>query len=457
MRSRLASTAEMTLAVLALFTLLNGDFWRNLMGWTGFLILSAIVTAIYAVLLVRGWQRIRNRGLPITLVVFLAFATLSLIWSFYRGATALALVALFGTTITAFGLAYLLPWSRFVKALGITLRWSLGLSILFELWVALIVRHPILPNFVHPKGNFAPDWYWCQGLILHGGPIQGIMGNRNLLGFVALVGIVVFSVQIADRVISRLWGYFWLAISVLCIALTQSATIIFAGVLVVICGLLALWARRRGDGRHRLVYWTALFGFIGLGLVAVAFGPAIAQIVGRSPDFTGRADIWQIVIHLWEQKPVLGWGWISYWVPWVEPFHNLIVRHGVTYLHAHNAWLDVGMQLGWIGLIMFTVFCITAIWRAWFRAVDRPRWDIRTDRPFVSLHMLPLFLLACLLAQSLAESRMLVEGGWALLVISAVATKLPDTLNEHPRLIHASPDHQVPSLTGGAAKASASE
>ena len=439
MKARVARSAEVALAVFSLFTLLAGDFWRNLIGWPGFLAICGVAIVIYAVLLVRGWPRIRHRGLPITLVVFLAWAALSLIWSFYRGATALALVALYGTTIVAFGMAYLLPWSTFVRALGVALRWALGLSIVFELWVALIIRHPVLPIWLKVDGKVPGEFYWCEGKILQGGPIQGIMGNRNLLGFVALLGIVVFSVQLADKLIWKVWGYFWLGVSVLCIGLTQSATVIFATMLVLICGAFALWARKRGDGRHRRVYWSALFIFIGLGLLALAFGPIIAQVVGRSPDFTGRADIWAIVVHLWEQKPVLGWGWISYWAPWVAPFDHLVVRHGVTYLQAHNAWLDVLMQLGIIGGIMFAVLIGTAIWRAWFRAVDRPRWDVRTDRPFVALHMLPLFILACLCAQSLAESRILVEGGWALLAICAVATKLPDTLNEHPRLIAQDP------------------
>ena len=439
MKARVARSAEVALAVFALFTLLAGDFWRNLLGWPAFLAICAIAIVIYAVLLVRGWPRIRHRGLPITLVVFLAWAGLSLIWSFYRGATALALVALYGTTIVAFGLAYLLPWSTFVRALGVALRWALGLSIVFELWVALVIRHPVLPLWLKVDGKVPGEFYWCEGHILQGGPIQGIMGNRNLLGFVALLGIVVFSVQLADKLIWKVWGYFWLGVSVLCIGLTQSATVIFALILVLICGAFALWARKRGDGRHRRVYWSALFIFIGLGLLAFAFGPVIAQVVGRSPDFTGRADIWAVVVHLWEQKPVLGWGWISYWAPWVAPFDHLIVRHGVTYLQAHNAWLDVLMQLGVIGGVMFTVLIGTAIWRAWFRAVDRPRWDLQTNRPFVALHMLPLFLLACLCAQSLSESRILVEGGWALLAICAVATKLPDTLNEHPRLIATDP------------------
>lgn len=426
-------------AVFSLFTLLAGDFWRNLLGWVPFLVMCGVAIVIWAVLLLRGWNKIRHRGLPLTLVVFIAWASISVIWSFYRGATVLASVVLIGTTIVGFGLAYLMPWSSFVRALGIALRWIIAASLIFELWVALIIRHPILPTWLHVEGKVPGEFYWCEGLILRGGPIQGIMGNRNLLGFIALVAIVTFSVQLADKIITRVSGTIWIALSFLCIALTQSATVIFAMVLVLICGLFALWARKRGDGRHRLVYWSALVIFIGLGLIALAFGPEIAQTVGRSPDFTGRADIWQVVIHLWEQKPVLGWGWISYWAPWVEPFHHLVVRNGVTYLQAHNAWLDVGMQLGIIGVIMFAVLIGTAIWRAWFRAVDRPRWDLRTDRPFVALHMLPLFLLACLCAQSLAESRILVEGGWALLVIAAVATKLPDTLNEHPKLIVTNP------------------
>lgn len=429
----------MALAIFSLFTLLAGDFWRNLLGWVPFLAMCGVAIVVWGILLLRGWQHIRHRGLPLTLVVFLSWAALSTIWSYYRGATALATIVLAGTTIVGFGLAYLLTWSTFVRALGYSLRWILGLSIVFELWVALVVRHPILPLWLHVDGLIPPEFYWCEGRIFNGGPIQGIVGNRNLLGFVALLAIVTFSVQLADRLISKLSGYFWLAIALLCIWLTQSATVIFALVLVVICAAFALWARKRGDGMHRLVYWSALFIFAGLALVALAFGPEIAQTVGRSPDFTGRADIWQVVIGLWEQRPVLGWGWISYWAPWVAPFDHLVVRNGVTYLQAHNAWLDVGMQLGIIGVVMFAVLIATAIWRAWFRAVDRPRWDLDTSHPFVALHMLPLFILACLSAQSLAESRILVEGGWALLVIAAVATKLPDTLNEHPRLIAADP------------------
>ncbi|MEN9750968.1 MAG: hypothetical protein RLZZ600_15, partial [Actinomycetota bacterium] len=279
MNSRLGKSALTAFTVFSLFTLLAGEFWRNLIGWVPFFVMTGVAVVFWAVLLVRGWDRIRHRGFPLTLVVFLGWATLSLIWSYYRGATALALVVIFSTTIAAFGMAYLLPWSSFVRALGFALRWILGLSIVFELWVAVIIRHPILPLWLHVEGKVPPEFYWCEGRILEGGPIQGIMGNRNLLGFVALVAIVTFSVQLADKLISKVTGALWLGIAFLCIALTQSATVIFALILVLICGAFSLWARKRGDGRHRLVYWSALIIFSGLGLLALVFGPELAWIV----------------------------------------------------------------------------------------------------------------------------------------------------------------------------------
>ena len=56
-----------------------------------------------------------------------------------------------------------------------------------------------------------------------------------------------------------------------------------------------------------------------------------------------------------QERPVQGWGWVSYWVPWVAPFDTLAFNNGVRQLHAHNAWLDVWMQLGILGLLAFAV------------------------------------------------------------------------------------------------------
>ena len=66
---------------------------------------------------------------------------------------------------------------------------------------------------------------------------------------------------------------------------------------------------------------------------------------------------------------------------------------------------------------------IGALWRSWFLAVDRPGTPpagrSRTRPP----RCVPLLLLVALIGQSLAESRILIEGGWLLLIAIAWSTK----------------------------------
>ena len=62
---------------------------------------------------------------------------------------------------------------------------------------------------------------------------------------------------------------------------------------------------------------------------------------------------------------------------------------------------------------------LAVIWRAWFFAIDRPRWDLRADRPYQALTLLPTLVMTVLLVQGLAESRPLGEWGWLFLVLFA--------------------------------------
>ena len=105
-------------------------------------------------------------------------------------------------------------------------------------------------------------------------------------------------------------------------------------------------------------------------------------LLGKSGDLTGRLETWVKVIDLAEQRPWFGWGWISYWAPWVDPFRGLVIRDGVQYLQAHNAYLDIQMQLGIPGLLALVAVVGSVVYRALRLAL--------TDRP---LAVLPLLLL----------------------------------------------------------------
>ncbi|TFD29414.1 O-antigen ligase family protein [Cryobacterium cryoconiti] len=419
-----------TFATLVFFSALAGQFWRSLFGWWGYGAIALVIVAGGIVALVKlkpdwMWPRF-----PKSLIGFLGLATLSLAWSFYLGASLIGVTLQWATTATALFLALCLTWPELLRTLAAALRWILALSLAFELIVAVFVRQAVLPFWVDYSGQDVPQsFYWSRGILLQGGPIEGIVANRNLLGFVALIAVIVFAVQLAAGTVRRGAAWAWLGTAVLVLLLTRSATVVFAAAAVDLALLFALWARRRSPEGRRPVYLAAAASVVVGGAGVVALTPWLLTLLGKSADLTGRLDIWRSVTELAVERPVFGWGWVSYWAPWVEPFQGLAVRRGVTYLQAHNAWLDVWLQLGILGLIVFAALVLSTLWRCWFLAVDRPRRGLADTEPFAASALLPLLLLVALLAQSLAESRILIESGWLLLVVLAVTTKRQQATN----------------------------
>lgn len=412
------------LATFILFTVLAGQFWRNLLGWWGFgaIVLVALLLCLVAFAVVR--PRWNWRSVPKTLAAFLLVATASIIWSRYQDASAIGLAMLWITTIGALYVALMLSWAEFIRSLSTALRWALAMSLLFELAVSELVGHAVLPlSGDYPPGKQPLEFYWSRGLLLDGGPIEGIVASRNLLGFLALLAVIVFVAQLIAGTSRRFWSASWLLVALLVLALTRSATVIVACALVLVVFLFALWARYSGTWGRRVVYLVAAASAAGSVWSLVSYTPQILAALGRGSNLTGRTNIWQAVIDLSLEHPLLGWGWVGYWAPWVYPFKDIFEHGGVVYLQAHNAWLDVWLQTGLVGLIIFTALALSTVGRSWFLAITRPRSGLDPVVNVAPFSMVPLLLTTALLAQGLAESRLLIEYGWLLLVVVAVATK----------------------------------
>jgi exopolysaccharide production protein ExoQ len=417
-------------ATLVFFTVLAGQFWRNLLGWWGFGAIAVIIVAGSVWFLVSTKPAWAWRTFPKSLIGFMLLATLSIAWSAYPSVSALGVTLQWITTITALFIALCLSWTELLRTLAVALRVILILSLLFEAFVAVFIGHAVLPFWVEYTGKIPAAFYWSRGLLLEGGPVEGIVASRNLLGFIALLALIVFAVQLAAGTVARGRGIFWVVLALLMLWLTRSATVSVALLAVVVALLFALWARRVPPLGRRGLYLTAGAGAAAVVVGVAVFSSALLGVLGKSDDLTGRFDIWNRVIELAGQRTVAGWGWVSYWAPWVEPFDGLAVRKGVQYLQAHNAWLDVWLQLGILGLIVFGALAVSTLWRSWFLAVDRPRLGISDTASYAVSALLPLLLIVALLAQSLAESRILVESGWVLLVVLAIKTKRPSAAQE---------------------------
>ncbi|MFT2706841.1 O-antigen ligase family protein [Clavibacter zhangzhiyongii] len=410
-------------ATFVLVTTFAGDMWRDSLSWWGFGAIALAVLVTCVVLLVRARPLPRLRVVPLPLLAFTAVCVLSIAWSQYRFESVLGVLIQLSTTIAALTILVLLSWAEIVQGLGRALRVILGLSLAFELFVAVVVRQPVMPFFTDYGPNAPAAFAWTRGELLSGGRIQGVVGNANLLAMVALLGLIVFTLQYAARSVARRDAAVWIAVALLTLALTGSSTVLVALLMTGVVAALALIARRV-DLRGRLVLagGVVVAAVVGAGIV-VTRTAEVFELLGRSPDLTGRFQIWESVLGLAQEHPVVGWGWIGYWAPWVHPFQGLAVRSGVTYLQAHDAYLDVLLQVGAVGLLAFACLIVTTYVRSWWAAIDRPQHRRDRVEPYSTLALAPLLLMTALVVQSLAESRLLYEGNWLLLVVIAVATR----------------------------------
>ena len=409
-----ATLYRRTIATLGLFTLTAGDFWRYSLTWYGWGAIVLVLLVLGIVEIVRA--RVDLRRLPLTLFALLALMLVSTIWSNYPGWTLLGVLASLITTVFGVFLATTMSLADLLRSFGTALRWILGLSLVFELFVSLVIGHHILPLWIEycdPTKKIPNACYWSRDLLLHGGQIQGIVGNSNLLAFAAMFALIVFVVQFLARTVSRVWLGVWIVIAILTLGLTRSSTVLAATAVALVVGAFILLVRAV-HGRRRIAVYTggAVVAIAGVVTALVAHG-AILKLLHKSPDLTFRTVIWQKVIHEAELRPVGGWGWISYWVPWLKPYDGLVEHGGITYLQAHEAWLDVFLQLGIVGLVVFGIFVLVTLVRAWTTAIDA------APGPGL-VRLFPLVILAALLVHSLAESRLLIEIGFTLLVVIAI-------------------------------------
>jgi exopolysaccharide production protein ExoQ len=428
--------------VLSLLILFGGDAWRYSIGWVGWGVVAAALAAASSVILVQSRQRWSIGGLPYPFVVFMVLATVSLAWSQYPTASALGLLTTWLTVLGALALAISFTWQELVNGLARVLRILLAASLLFELIVATIVRGPILPWTAQPEvavpgyDTIPKMLYWSRNELFEtfdDGRIQGIVGNANHLGFLALLALIAFSIQWATGSVSRRWSITWIALAALTLFFTRSATVTvaLAAVALTAVGLLVIRSHRTDVARR----WSAA-GFVALAAAGIAIGFAlrstIFELLGKSSDLTGRADIWQTVIELAQQRPTFGWGWISFWMPWAEPFKGLVIRNGVVQVQAHDTWLDLWLQLGIVGVVVFGALVASTLVRAWLAAADRPRSAPGVTDAYSPLTFLPILVMVALIVQSIPESRLLGEYALAMLVIIAVKTKRPDWMVRTP-------------------------
>lgn len=383
---------------------------RSLIGEPGALAALVVLDVLAALSLLGQRERIEWHGiLPISLLAFFGWISLSVLWSQYTWATVGGIAYAFAYGVLGLYLALGRDVIQVMRAAGDALRILLVGSLIVEVLSGLLLDVPF-------------PFLGVQGHLGHGGPIQGLVGNRNLLGFLSLLALITFLLELLTKSVSRNVAIGSLVLASITLVLTRSP-VSFAATVVIALALLALGVLRRSTGEVRRWTQVGLLGFVAVSIVfAGLFRHRLAILLNAASDIEFRAALWSRMAVYQEGHTIEGLGWVGPWHVDIHPFRTVGIELGRVQQSGLSAYVDAGFQVGVVGMLILAVACSLAFWRAWVIA--------STQRS--KTHVWPALVLLLLIITSFAESYLLSETGLMLLV--AIGTTAAHRLSWRHRL-----------------------
>lgn len=257
---------------------------------------------------------------------------------------------------------------------GLTIRRGLGYALTIAIAAYLTSRFDIIERMKVLSASFAvsaigsllficilPNYGIMQEIDL-AGTWRGVFSHKNVLG--PTMAIAVFTelfILVACSGKPR-WRFGLLCIYLSLVVFSHSSTALllctafFAGTCIYL-----LWQRDKmsGLGLSILCILLLIAGFI----VFLSNPDFALGILGKDTSLTGRTALWSAVIPLIEQKPLLGWGYRAFWqMPNATLLIDQISGWGAT--SSHNAFLEIALQLGLVGLGLLLLVVMVSLGRA---------------------------------------------------------------------------------------------
>jgi exopolysaccharide production protein ExoQ len=190
----------------------------------------------------------------------------------------------------------------------------------------------------------------------------GVTENKNELGAICMIFGLASLARLLDlwkEKGTRKIGQILVHVSVVVLAtwllhVANSATSLACFIFGVTLLVLTSW---RPFIRNRILIHLLVGGILGIGVSSLflGMGTGLVKNLGRNSTLTGRTELWSHALQLVE-NPVFGTGYESFWVgerrDKMRPFAG-----GVN--EAHNAYLEVYLNLGWVGVMLLALVIVT--------------------------------------------------------------------------------------------------
>ncbi len=279
-------------------------------------------------------------------------------------------------------------------------------------------------SFIFVK--FLPSYGVDNGaaVMSHAGAWQGIYEQKNNFGEVMALSALVFALLPARDLKRKTVKWAFLVFSLAALLFSRSETSIAA--ILIIALLLPLIRSIRAPKLLRGFTYCFYMGGATASAMWLSGGKigTLLAAMGRDSTFSGRTELWSIIMEFIRKRPLLGYGYSAFWAGNVD-----YVQHeaGWLVLQSHNGFLDLMLGLGFLGLLIFLAGFLQAVWNSVAR--------IRSGTG--SLAFWPLFFLIVMLFSNFFESPVLDNNSiiWLLYVCTAISLYVPGKADDPPQVL----------------------
>ncbi len=301
-------------------------------GGIQFQIISGSIYLISAVILLSHQKEtigfIKNNSV---LFLFIIFILLSGFWAELPQVSLRRSIALLGTTIFGTYLALRFQPSEFYRLLALVFM----LLALESLLLAVFVPH------IGTEPYFDGAW-------------RGALGFKNDFGRIMVLSATLFWLlsNKADHLRFVYLGFFALSVFLVIMSQSRSAWVVSFFLLFLIPILIYM------QNSSRTFILRALVVIVLCAIIVTLFLlPNLDEflaLINRDTTLTGRTTIWLSAINIGIERPWLGSGYRSFWT---ESVRGFLILAG----HGHNSFLDMWLELGFVGLALFVTTLVIAL------------------------------------------------------------------------------------------------
>jgi len=210
----------------------------------------------------------------------------------------------------------------------------------------------------------------------------GVFGHKNELGRAMAFSAIAFWAAARDpKFPNSSRCYIALGASVVMSLLSDSAqSILVLGLcFAFVLPLLGFVAGRCESIDWRLIVMClaasvpAYFAFSGI-------SDEVLALLGRDATLTDRTVIWELLVDFGWERPWLGHGYGAFWASEAAFYFG---DRWKDLDHAHNGYMDLWLELGFVGLGAFAALLVTANLKAWNALLAQPRPALKFFPAFI--------------------------------------------------------------------------